>query len=84
MSSLAVGDRGGRRTLVLILVEVMQTPGVEARRAADDAVHLVALLQQQLGPAARASAIPGDPLSAAPRYDLQIRAVLASDAWCER
>ena len=35
--------------LVRILVEVVDAAGVERRAAADDAPHLVALFQQQLG-----------------------------------
>ena len=38
------------RTLVLVLIKVMQTTSVEARRAADDAVHFISLLQQQFSP----------------------------------
>jgi hypothetical protein len=35
--------------LVRIAVQVLDPLGVEARRAADDPVHLVALLEQLLG-----------------------------------
>ena len=35
--------------LVRVLVDVVEPGGVEARAATDDAVHLVALGQQQLG-----------------------------------
>ena len=35
--------------LVRVDVEVVDPPGVELARAADQAVHLVALVEQQLG-----------------------------------
>ena len=44
-------------TLVLILVEVLKTAGVEARRSTDDTVDLVALFQQDFGAADRLSEI---------------------------
>lgn len=35
---------------MLVLVEMVQTTGVEAGRATNDPVHLVPLVKQQLGP----------------------------------
>jgi hypothetical protein len=37
-------------TFVLISIEVMQSPGVEARGATNDPVHLISFVQQQLCP----------------------------------
>lgn len=45
------------RTLVLVLIEMMQPVCVEARRTPNDAVHIVALGQQQLGPENRISTV---------------------------
>ena len=38
------------RTLMLVLVDVVQAASVEGRGAADNAVDLIALAQQQLRP----------------------------------
>ena len=40
--------RAARRTLKLVLVQVVQTTGIEAGGSANDSVDLVALGQQQL------------------------------------
>lgn len=46
-------SRTGRRTFMLIFVEMVQTTGVEARRTANDAVHLVAFGEQEFRSVAR-------------------------------
>jgi hypothetical protein len=38
--------KDGSRTLMLVLVKMLQPPSVEAGRAPDDTMHLVPLLQQ--------------------------------------
>ena len=48
VGEVAVMEHQARVTLVGILVEVIDPAGVEAARAPLDAMHLIALLQQQL------------------------------------
>jgi hypothetical protein len=49
IGEIAVVREQAHALLVGVVVEVVDPVGVEARRAPDDAVHLVALLQQELG-----------------------------------
>jgi len=64
------------RTLVLVSIEMLETAGVEAGRAANDTVDLVPLLEKQLRPTTRSAHAPGNLKSDA----AQIRSILTRDA----
>ena len=48
VSEIAIVEHKARITFMGVLVEVINSTGIEAARPALDTVHLVALLQQQL------------------------------------
>jgi hypothetical protein len=65
---------------MLVLVEMVQTTSVETGRTTNDAVHLVPLVEQELGPEIMSILNEN---SAHDKTDAQIRPILTSDA-CQK
>jgi hypothetical protein len=73
-----IENRG--HTLMLVLVEMVQTTSVETGRTTNDAVHLVSLVEQELGP--EIVSILSENI-VHNKTDSQIRPILTSDA-CQK
>ena len=65
---------------MLVLVEVMQTAGVETGGSTDDAVDLVALVEQELGSAGQSKSLRMVRTPHTNETNAQVRSILTGDA----
>jgi hypothetical protein len=66
---------------MLVLVEVVQTTGVETGGSTDDTVDLVALVEQELGSACQSKSLRMVRTPHTNETNAQVRAILTGDAY---